>query len=162
MIRLIYATTTNRVIGRNGKLVAVLPEDLKRFAILTTGAVVLYGLNTYWSLPGRSRPLPKRTNIVLSGDTSLHLQGCHVYNSLDKALEDYKDQDIWIIGGGKVLRQAILIADEIRLTLIHQPLAGDVLSPVISPEEWIISSEGPILTSGTLKYQYVDYKRILK
>lgn len=159
MIRLIYSTTPERVIGRQGRLVAHIPADLKRFAQLTDGAVVIMGLGTWNSLPGKQRPLKNRTNIVLTTNTSMKLPGATIYHSLNSAIADHNDRDIWIIGGGKVLKQSMKIAEEIRLTSILNNLNGDCYSPEINESEWLEVSRSEILSSGNLRYRYIDYRR---
>jgi dihydrofolate reductase len=139
--------------------VAHIPQDINRFAQLTTGHVVIMGLGTWESLPGKQRPLKNRTNIVLSTNTSLKLPGALVYHSLNSAIADYNDKDIWIIGGGKVLKQAMSIAEEIRLTYILNSLSGDCRSPEIKEDEWLEVSRSEILSSGNLRYRYIDYRR---
>lgn len=158
-IKLIYASTPDRVIGRNGKLPWLIKEDLEHFKHLTIGHPVVMGYNTWVSLPGRQRPLKDRTNIVLSRTESLKLPGAIIYHSLEHVLKDYQDQDIWIIGGGKLLRQAIKIADEIYLTLVHNRVQGDTLSPEID-HKWQLTEQSEILESGINKFQFMQYKRL--
>lgn len=158
-ISLVYSTTENRVIGKQGRLVAHIPEDLKRFKSLTDGGVVIMGSATYFSLPGSARPLKNRINIVLTRDASLKLPGVKIYHDLKQAIADHKDRNIWIIGGGNVLKQAIGLADEIRLTLIHQELAGDTVSPVINAAEWKITQQSEHMTHDKFTYHYIDYRR---
>jgi len=159
-IRLIYNTTKDgNVIGNKGKLAAYIPEDLKRFKELTTGGVVVMGYNTYASLPGKQRPLKDRINIVLSRDPNLKLHNVKVYHSINSAIQDYNDKDIWIIGGGEILKQTISLADEIKLTLVHNKLSGDITSPEIPLTDWKVVHESEIFESGMFKYQYIDYRR---
>lgn len=123
MITIIAAINKNRGIGRKNKLLYDIPEDRKLFRDLTLGKVVIMGRKTWLSLP--HKPLPGRTNVVVSRHTI----------SLRKALELYKDKDICIIGGGKVYKQAMYYADELSLTVIHDDKKkADTFFPVVSPE----------------------------
>lgn len=123
MITLIAAINKNNGIGYKNELLYDIPEDRKLFRDLTLGKVVIMGRKTWLSLP--RKPLPGRTNVVVSRHTI----------SLRKALELYKDKDICIIGGGKVYKQAMRYADELSLTVIHDDKKkADTFFPVISSE----------------------------
>ena len=123
MIALIAAIDKNNGIGYKNELLYNIPEDRKLFRDLTLGKVVIMGRKTWLSLP--RKPLPGRTNVVVSRHTI----------SLRKALELYKDKDICIIGGGKVYKQAMRYADELSLTVIHDDKKkADTFFPVISSE----------------------------
>lgn len=123
MIALIAAIDKNNGIGYKNELLYDIPEDRKLFRDLTLGKVVIMGRKTWLSLP--RKPLPGRTNVVVSRHTI----------SLRKALELYKDKDICIIGGGKIYKQAMRYADELSLTVIHDDKKkADTFFPVISTE----------------------------
>lgn len=126
MITIIAAINKNRGIGLKNKLLYDIPEDRKLFKDLTLGKVVIMGRKTWLSLP--HKPLPGRTNVVISRHTI----------SLRKALELYKDKDICIIGGGKIYKQAMRYADELSLTVIHddkkKAKRADTFFPVIPTE----------------------------
>ena len=123
MITLIAAINKKYGIGYKNELLYDIPEDRKLFRDLTLGKVVIMGRKTWLSLP--HKPLPDRTNVVVSRHTI----------SLRKALELYKDKDICIIGGGKVYKQAMRYADELSLTVIHDDKKkADTFFPVISTE----------------------------
>lgn len=158
-VNLIYNATEDRVIGHRGKLTAMIPDDLKRFQKLTTGGVVIMGSVTYSSIPSKKRPLKDRINIVLSRDPRYKVHGCRVYNSLNSAIADYNDKEIWIIGGGEVLKQAILVADKIHLTLVHNKIVGDTYSPIIDPATWRQVEISDVMSYGTFQYQFVTYER---
>ena len=113
-ISIIAAVAANRAIGFRNKLIYWLPDDLKRFKALTTGHTIIMGRNTFESLPKGA--LPNRRNIVLS-TTITSLPGCDCYDSLEEALEHCSDnEDIFIIGGAHVYRQALDIANRLCLT----------------------------------------------
>src|SRR3990167_6978043 len=104
MISIIAAVAKNGVIGTKNDLPWHIPEDLKRFKELTTGKTVLMGSKTYESIVKRLRhPLPNRKNIVVSADPNYKVgEGVTLYNPLDEALEKYKNEDLFIIGGGSI------------------------------------------------------------
>ncbi len=121
----------NRVIGDKGKLPWNIPEDLKRFRALTTGHPIIMGRNTFLSI---GRALPERTNIVLSdAPWSDAPKGIVVANSLEDALEKAKrspgGDEVFVIGGGMVYREALPYADTLYLTLIHANFDGDAFFP---------------------------------
>ena len=128
MLTIIAAVARNRAIGYQNKLLYWLPADLKRFKALTTGHTVVMGRNTYHSLPKGA--LPNRRNIVLSHSVQT-LPGCDVYPSLDEALRHCTpDEDIYIIGGASVYRQAMTRADRLCLTEIADtPAQADTYFP---------------------------------
>jgi dihydrofolate reductase len=158
-VNIIYAQAENGIIGRNNRMPWHIKEDLKHFYELTKGHVVIMGINTWNSLPGKTRPLADRTNVVLTSDTTTKIQGAIIHNSLDAALEAYKDQEVWIIGGGKVLRQAFKKADHIYLTQIHGNVAGDVVAPRILVSDWIMTDKSLNHKSTIHTYHYVKYNK---
>ena len=158
-VKLIYAATEDRVIGSKGKLPWHLPSDLKRFQQKTTGQVVVMGSGTYFSLPGKKRPLKDRLNIVLTRNPSLKLHGVTISQSLNSVISDYNDRDIYIIGGGEVLKHAINFADEIHLTSILNKIVGDTVSPIIDPAVWQVVSQSEVMEENGIRYRYIDYKR---
>ncbi len=129
MLTLIVAMSENRVIGRDGGLPWHLPDDLKRFKRLTTGHTVVMGRRTYESI---GRPLPNRENIILTRQPGYTVEGATVLPSLEAALANLTDREqVFIIGGGEIYRQALPLADRIELTLIHQHIEGDTTFPEI-------------------------------
>lgn len=127
-ITLIAAVARNGAIGRDNKLLYWLPEDLKRFKRLTTGHTIIMGRRTYDSLPKGA--LPNRRNIVLSRGQR-QLPGCECYTSLNEALSHCTDdEEVYIIGGASVYREAMPIADRLCLTEIDDtPADADAFFP---------------------------------
>ncbi|QYN33323.1 dihydrofolate reductase [Pseudonocardia sp. DSM 110487] len=143
MIGLVWAQSANGVIGRDGTLPWHLPEDLKHFRALTTGATVLMGRRTWESLPPRFRPLPGRRNVVLSRTPQ---EGVETFPDLRQALAAVSG-DVWVIGGASVYRAALPFADRIEVTEIRELFDGDTYAPDVgrSPDsvgEWEESSTG--------------------
>jgi dihydrofolate reductase len=129
MIIIIAAIAQNRVIGNNNDLIWRLPNDLKRFKRLTLGHPMIMGSKTFDSLGGK--PLPKRTNIVVTRRTDFHAPGVVVIHSLEDAIETAKKENstIFIAGGGEIYRQALDCADVMELTIIHRDYKGDTSFP---------------------------------
>lgn len=159
MISIIAAVAKNRAIGYQNKLIYWLPNDLKRFKALTTGHTIIMGRNTYLSLPKGA--LPNRRNIVLSRSTKA-FPGCDVYPSLEEVLQHCTpDEDIYIIGGASVYRQALKIADRLCLTEIDDtPADADTFFPSYE-DNWQEESreDHPIDDRHDFRYSFVDYVR---
>ena len=146
-LALIVAISSNNVIGNNG----VLPwpnysADMQRFRRLTTGHPVIMGRNTYDSLPKNFRPLPKRTNIVLS-HRPVSEQGVMIFQTLDEAIRyaETKDtQEAYVIGGSSVYAEALPRADRLEITHVKKEFQGDTYFPEVDWNEWeIINSTKP-------------------
>src|SRR4026209_1464506 len=107
IIAAIVAMADNHVIGKNNQLPWHLSADLKRFKAITTGHPVIMGRKTYESI---GKPLPNRTNIIVTRDTTFQAPGCEVVNSLDAALQRaaaIEKAECFIIGGADIYRQAL-------------------------------------------------------
>lgn len=150
MITLIAACSRNRVIGKDNQLIWHLPEDLKRFKELTTGKTVLMGRKTFESI---GRPLPKRTNIIVTSDKNYKAEGCVVYNDLSEALKH--DKDIMVIGGSQIYQQCLDLAHDIQLTIIDQDFEGDAFFPELGSNYQLFSSESH--QNEDYKWQYNRY-----
>ncbi|MEV0066890.1 MULTISPECIES: dihydrofolate reductase [unclassified Amycolatopsis] len=143
MIGVEWAQSSNGVIGRDGALPWRLPEDLKHFRELTSGATVLMGRRTWESLPPRFRPLPGRRNLVLSRTPQ---EGVETFPELAQAFAAVSG-DVWVMGGEAVYRAALPFADRIVVTEIQEHFEGDTYAPEVgrapdSTGEWQESSTG--------------------
>ena len=137
MVYLIVAIDRNRAIGKGGKMPWHLPADLKRFKKLTSGHPVIMGRKTYESI---GKPLPDRANIVLTRQTGWKAQGCTVAHSLDDALALVKD-DVFVIGGEHVYRQAIPLAKKAYVTEVEMVVEdADAHFPELD-DRWMIAEE---------------------
>lgn len=128
MIKMIYASDKNGVIGKDNSLPWHLPSDMKRFKALTLGDYVVMGRNTYESLPERFRPLPGRMNVVLSRSTVIdHKDVITLTNlaELSRLQLLAKDKDIWIIGGAQIYDACIDLVEEIHHTKVWGEYEGD-------------------------------------
>ena len=120
---LIVAVSQNGVIGKNNQLPWHLPADLKHFKQLTMGHPILMGRKTFESI---GKPLPGRTNIVITHQDHFACCGAVTAPSLEKALElGANEPEVFIIGGAAIFKQAMPLADKLYLTLIHKDFEGD-------------------------------------
>ena len=158
MISIIAAVAKNRAIGYQNKLIYWLPNDLKRFKALTTGHTIIMGRNTFLSLPKGA--LPNRRNIVLSRSAKA-FSGCDVYPSLDEALKHCSpEEDIYIIGGASVYRQALPLADRLCLTEIDDiPEKADTFFPPYDDWQELNREDHPVDERHAFPYSFVDYVR---
>ena len=139
IISLIAALTKNRVIGRKNDLPWHLPDDMKHFMQTTKGHHVIMGRRNYDSIPEKFRPLPNRTNIVVTRQARLDLPGCQVVNSMGPALEIAKkagEPELFIIGGSAIYQLGLPHAQRLYLTEIQAEIAGDTYFPKFERNEW--------------------------
>ena len=161
MINIIAAVARNRAIGYKNKLLYWLPDDLKRFKQLTTGHTIIMGRRTFESLPKGA--LPNRRNIVLSRSKA-DFPSCEVYGSLSEAIAHFStDEDVYVIGGASVYKQALTVADRLCLTEIDDtPEQADAFFPPY--EEWteVSREEHDIDERHEHRFAFVDYIRAEK
>ena len=160
MISIIVAVSDDWGIGKDNGLLWNLPEDLKRFKRLTTGNTVIMGKKTWESLP--RRPLPGRTNIVLTDDPNEIIEGSVTAYSIEDALsKSKKGEEIFVIGGGSVYRQFMPIADRLFITHVHKKTPADVYFPEIDLNIWEVVEKEEFKTTGdnNIHYTYVIYER---
>jgi dihydrofolate reductase len=161
MIAIIAAIDKNNALGFQNRLLFYLPDDLKRFKALTTGHTVVMGRKTFDSLPKGA--LPNRRNIVLSRSTKLELPGAEVYASLEEALKHCADDEqVFIMGGASVYKQAMPLADRLYLTEIDAEAAeADVYFPAIDHELWHETKRDVRRADDRhpCNYAFVDYER---
>ncbi len=150
---MIAAMAKNRVIGMDNDMPWHLPDDLKFFKAKTTGKPVVMGRKTFESIG--SRPLPNRPNVVISRNPELQLEGVSVYNSVDDALEAFKDsEEVIIMGGGQLYKQMLPRADRLYLTLIDAEIEGDTLFPDWTQFDWKTVESIPHSTDERHEYAF--------
>jgi dihydrofolate reductase len=137
MTSIIVAAGENNEIGKDNDLLWRLPNDLKFFKEKTLGHHVIMGKRTFESIPNQ-KPLPKRTNIVVTHDESLLYEGCVMANSIEDAVsKSMNDDERFILGGATIYRQFLSIADKIYLTRVHATFDdADTYFPNINFDEW--------------------------
>lgn len=161
MISLVVAKSENNVIGNDNQLIWHLPNDLKHFKEITSGHPIIMGRKTFESI---GRPLPNRTNVVITRNKDWQADGVVVAHSLESAIEKAKaiDEEIFIIGGGKIYEQAMELADILEVTEVEHDFEGDTHFPVIDTEIWKEISRETHSKDEKHPYQYsfVRYQRI--
>ena len=134
VISIIAAIGNNWVVGINNKLPWDLPADMEHFRQKTRGKPVIMGQKTFESI---GKPLPDRTNIVLTLDKNFHPQGCIVAHSIAQALGAAKDfEEVMICGGVSIYKQFLPLADRMYLTRIEGDFEGDAFFPAFNWEDW--------------------------
>ena len=156
-LKLIYARSRNGVIGRDGQLPWHLPADLAHFKQTTLGQAVVMGRKTWDSLPERFRPLPGRTNIVITRQTDWHAHGALVAHSLEQAMSLCPAPGpLWVIGGAEIYAQALPLASTVVVTEIDVEVPGDAHAPKLGTEWKEISRQFNSIEGG-LSYSFVHY-----
>lgn len=181
-IGMVWAEARDGAIGRGGAMPWHLPEDLAHFRAVTTGAPVIMGRRTWESLPPRFRPLPGRTNVVVSRDPRFEVEGAVVARSLDEALARSAATpspggatgaagtnaaataattgSAWVIGGGELYRAAMPLADELVVTRIDLDVPGaDTFAPEIGPEWRLVDAGEPLTAASGLGYRFERWVR---
>jgi len=134
-LSLVAAMAKNRVIGNGLDIPWKIKGEQLRFKALTTGKVMVMGRLTYRSI---GRPLPNRTNIILTRDPNFTAEGCEVFSSLQDVLEAYQNEpEIMIAGGGQLYADTIDSADTIYLTVIDKEIKGDVFFPEFDQKDFV-------------------------
>ena len=134
MLAIIVAASENNAIGKDNQLLWHLPDDLKHFKRTTRGHYVIAGRRTFES---QGKPLPERTNIIITRNSNYRAEGCFVVNFLEKALDLAKDDDEpFIIGGEQIYRMALPKVYRIYLTRVHAEFEGDTFFPDLDWDEW--------------------------
>jgi len=157
-LSIIVAQAQNRVIGINNNLPWHLPEDLRYFKQVTMGKPIIMGRKTFDSI---GRPLPGRTNIVITRDGSYQPEGVKVVNSLEAARELAESictidgcDEAMVIGGAQIYEQALSLADRLYLTQVHADVNGDAWFPAFHPGDWMEMGRDDFAASGHNPYDY--------
>lgn len=161
MITIICAIAQNGAIGFQNRLLYHLRADLQRFKSFTTGGTVIMGRRTFESLPKGA--LPNRRNIVLSRNASFSAPGIEVFPSLKKAIAKCTtDEDIYIIGGASVYREALPLADRLCLTHVRAvPAEADTYFPDVDWSDWQCThrEDHEADEQNDTPYTFADYER---
>ena len=151
-LSLIVAMASNRAIGLNNQMPWHLSADLKKFKQITMGAPILMGRKTYESI---GKPLPGRSNIIISRNPSYTQQGCSVFNNIQSALASCQDYDeVFIIGGATFYQSMLAQADFIYLTQINKSFEADTFFPEINRNEWKEVSREDINDDKSVDFSY--------
>jgi dihydrofolate reductase len=160
-LHLIYARSRNNVIGVNGDLPWQLPEDLAHFKRTTLGQPVIMGRVTWESIPHKFRPLPGRTNVVVSRQAGFSAPGAQVVGSLQAAMNLFTAKEVvWLIGGAQLYAQAMPLAHQLVITEIDADYEGDAFAPAIETAEWKETQRTQHTSAQGLGYSLVTLERI--
>lgn len=153
-LSIIVALAEDNAIGKDNDLLWRLPNDMKRFRELTTDHTIIMGRRTFESLPKGA--LPNRKNVVLTTRRDISFENAYLYDSLDSAIDMEPDgEEIFIIGGGLVYKQAMEMADKMYLTRVHHTFDGaDTFFPEFNPEEWEITERQEFPADEKHPYPY--------
>lgn len=158
-INMIFARSANGVIGNNNAIPWHLPEDLAHFKKLTLGSPVIMGRKTWDSLPARFRPLPGRTNIVITRQADWQAPGAQTVGSLQAALAlCCAASEVWIIGGAQIYAQAKPLAGRIEVTHIDKNYDGDAFAPDLG-SQWQATHQEDHVSSTGLSFSFITYTK---
>lgn len=154
-LSIIVAVAENNVIGKDNTLIWHLPADMKFFKEKTTGHYIITGRKNYESIPEKFRPLPNRTNIVITRQKEYVAPGAIVVSSIEDALNKIKNEtEAFIIGGAEIYRQVMDKCDTIYLTQIHHSFEGDAFFPAIDNNKWKEIKRTDFQSDEKNKYAY--------
>ncbi len=141
IISCIVAVAKKNVIGKDNDIPWYLPADLKYFKKVTTGKPIVMGRKCYKSI---GRPLPNRTNIIVTRDPFFISTNCLIAHSIEEALSlavDLGEDEIFIIGGGMIYEQTMEFWDKLYITEVDLEVDGDIVFPEINKEQWTLENE---------------------
>lgn len=160
---IIVAHDKNRGIGKDNKIPWYLSKDFKWFKLHTINKTVIMGMNTYFSLPKKFRPLPKRNNIVLCDDIEkseiIRKEGAIVYNSIDDVFNNYKNHNVFIMGGASIYNQFIDKSDFLYITLIDSVFDCDTYFPEYDINKYTVVFESDNMIDNDINYKFIVYEK---
>ena len=160
-INMIFARSANGVIGKNNAMPWHLPEDLAHFKKLTLGCPVIMGRKTWDSLPPRFRPLPGRTNVVITRQPDWQVEGAQAAGSLQDGLALCEAaSEVWIIGGAQIYAQAEPLASRVEVTHIYKDFDGDAFAPTLG-DQWVQSRREDHTSSTGLTFSFITFTKHL-
>ncbi len=162
-MKIIVAVDKNWGIGYNNQLLASIPGDKKFFRKMTTGKTLIMGRKTLESFP-QGQPLKDRVNIVVTTKKDYDGKGAIVAHSIEeavkKAREISSDEDIFVIGGGKIYSQMLDLCDECFVTKINMAYTADTYFPDLDKDgNWTCTEESEEMTCFDMEYTFCTYKR---
>ncbi len=159
-MNLIVAVDANWAIGKNNQLLVSIPDDMKFFRTTTTGKVVVMGRKTLESFPNK-KPLKNRVNIVLTRDTSYKVDGAIVVHSkeeLDKELEKYNTDDVYVIGGESIYRLMLDDCSKAFVTYVDYKYDADTYFPNLDENpDWKLLEESEEQTYYDIEFYFRTY-----
>ena len=161
-MKLILAADRNWAIGKDGDLLCHLPGDLKYFKEKTVGKTVIMGRGTLESLPGK-KPLPKRENIVISGNPDYAVPGAVVLHSHEELFDYIRDKDsdeVVVMGGGRVYRELLPYCDTCYITRIYDSFDADTWFVNLDEmPEFEIVWQSELQEENGIQYRFLEYRR---
>jgi dihydrofolate reductase len=156
---MIAAAAENNALGKDNKIVWHLPNDFKRFKLLTSGHHIIMGRKTFESF---EKPLPNRTHIIITRQQNYKADGCIIVESIEKALAACpKEEDSFIIGGGEIYSLGMPYADKLEITRVHESFDADAYFPEINMDQWKIDATEFNAKDQNHKYDY-SYETFIK
>ena len=159
-ISIIVALSENNVVGINNQLPWHLSADLKRVKSLTMGHHLIMGRKTHESI---GKPLPGRTNVIITRNKNFKAEGCIVVSSLQEAFALSKnDSEVFIFGGGEIFREALPFVHKIYMTRIHHHMDGDTYFPELNPSDWkeISRQDFKADEKNNFNYSFIELEKI--
>jgi len=156
ILSIIVAVAQNGVIGKDNRLIWHLPNDMKFFKEKTTGHCVITGRKNYESIPPKFRPLPNRTNLIITRNKNYQAPGATLCFSLEEAIkkaQDLNETECFIIGGGEIFKNALPLCQRLYLTKVHHAFEGDVYFSELN-NTWKLISEQHFLADEKHAYPY--------
>ena len=151
-LSLIVAMASNRAIGLNKKMPWHLSADLKKFKKITMGSPIVMGRKTFESI---GKPLIGRKNIIISRNPDYQQQGCFVFDSIDNALQECRDEnEVFIIGGASLYKSLFSLADRLYLTEIKQAFEADTFFPEFDLTEWQEVAREDVSDDNSVDFDY--------
>jgi len=161
MISFLWAEDENGLIGKNNDLPWRLPADLKYFKETTMSHAIIMGRKTYESI---GKPLPGRTNIILTRDDNYRAEGCLVFHSKQEHLQwlERNESNVFVSGGAEIFRLFMEEVDRLYVTKIFHTFEGNTYFPTIDWDKWILTSsqKGPKDEKNPYDYEFRIYERM--
>lgn len=154
IVSAIVATAKNNVIGKDNNIPWYLPDDLKYFKAKTLNHHIIMGRKSYESI---GRPLPKRTNIVVTRNLFFVASNCLIVHTVEEGLQiaqENGEEEVFIIGGAQIYELSLPYLDRLYLTEVDLEVEGDVFFPTLNMKEWNLVSEDPRKASGKNEHDY--------
>lgn len=158
MISMIWAMGRDNALGCRNRMPWYLPADFAYFKKVTMGKPVIMGRKTFESI---GKPLPGRTNVIITRDLSFKADGCIVADSMDKAREYTNGKDVFIIGGAEIYKAFLPLADKLYITEIDKAFEADAFFPEIDYSQWLLISSEPGVKDekNPFDYKFMVYER---
>jgi len=158
-LTIVAALSDNGVIGIENKIPWRIKEDMERFKKLTMNHPVIMGRKTYDSIPEKFRPLPGRENIVLSR-TLQSKKGIYIAKNMDESLKLTNGVSSYVMGGAKIYKLFLPLANVMELTKVHKNFDGDTFFPNVDWDDWNLINEEKKKNEEGLSFSFLTYQRI--